>query len=438
MTGISRRQLGVLSGALSVSSVSESQALERVPFRGVLKIRVPWAIEALDPDALGDPLSAAFLPFVTETLYARNGATLFPTLTEALPKVEQGLARVTLRPGLRAANGAKFLAVHALQSLERARRGPAMGLFAEWQDLSVDPEGDRTLLIRTSAPHQVADILCCAASRMTEANFSPKKHRGLGAFTAEIAGRRLVLSRNLSAPRGPAYLDSIVVERADSLGDALSAFEAGDSAVGWFGKGLYRPRAGAIPFSAGSLGWVVLRSHAGLGRWGAPGVLQALLDGTDLTKLGHVGIVGEPPRAARGFWGGPPTTLLVDTACSQLVEAAQVMAGTLSQPGHELLVKRVSKTEIERASATREPALSLEFVRALGSKGEHMLVTLLAAQDPKLALHPPKLKVNAAREVALTLPLGVVGELKLRGACDARFVNLERFELADVWWREPI
>lgn len=436
MNVVSRRSLAALAFGSVLGRESPSLALDRTPYGGRLRLRVPWAIERLDPYVSDDPLSALFSPFVTETLFAQQGATLFPVLTEALPTLEAGSARVRLRADLRTADGVPFLAGQAVRCLERARSGRAIGLFAEWDALSVDAADPRVFRVRCRRPNQVARILSSSACAMTGSEFSTVRQRGLGAFTAEIANGKLLLSRNASAARGPAFLDSVVVERADSLRDGLAQFEAGESAVGWFGAGLYRPRPKALPLAGGPLGWLILRAERGLGRWGAAGVVQSLLDALDLSKLGHLGVNGLPARGSPERWGGPSTPLLVDQACPHFVEAAQVLASMLSQPAHEWVVKRVPRAELARAAKAGEAVMVLDFVRRLSAAPEATALALLAAQDLKLAAHPPKLSLLSAQEVARTLPFGVVGELSVNGACDARFINLAKFELGDVWFKE--
>ncbi len=436
MNVVSRRNLAAFAVGSVLGRESPSLALDRMPYGGTLRLRVPWAIERLDPYAPDDPLSALLSPFVTETLFAQQGATLFPVLTEALPTLAAHSARVRLRTDLRTADGAPFLAAHAVRCLERARNGSAVGLFAEWDALSVDEADPRAFHVRCRHPDEVARILSSSGCAMMGSEFSTVRLRGLGAFTGEVSGGRLLLSRNASAARGPAFLDSVVIERAESLRDGLAQFEAGESAVGWFGAGLYRPRPKALPLAGGALGWLILRAERGLGRWGAAGVVQSLLDALDLSKLAHLGVNGLPARSPRERWGGPNVPLLVDQACPHFVEASQILASMLSEPGHEWRVKRVPRAELARAAKAGDAVMILDFVRRLSTAPEATGLALLAAQDLKLAAHPPKSSLLSAAEVARTLPFGVVGELSVSGACDARFVNLAKFELGDVWLKE--
>jgi hypothetical protein len=264
--------------------------------------------------------------------------------------------------------------------------------------------------------------------------YSPLEPDGTGAFQARVEPGRLLLTRNPNAARGPAFLDRIEVRAFSDLGDALRAFEAGNVDVGWLGSGLHRPRGDAVSFLGTAYGWAVLRSgKAARGGWGAPGVLQQLIDGVDPDRLRHSGLDGLPTSAMPSApWGGGPAEVLVADDAPQLALVARTLVSALSRPGHELTLVPTSRAELARKRGTRDFSLWVDFVRSLGPKGALTQLALLAAVSPELAKKPPRIEDFEARAIARGLTLGVIGELWATGAQSPAFQGLAGWQLGDV------
>jgi hypothetical protein len=124
---------------------------------------------------------------------------------------------------------------------------------------------------------------------------------------------------------------------------------------------------------------------------------------------------------------------LVDEGAPHLVEIAKTLAAILSLPSHEVRAAPKPATELGPRRPAGRYALLLDFVRALGPRAEDVPAALITASDPELALRPPRLGAQPAQVVARSLALGVVGELRLRGASVPTFRGLGTWDLGAVW-----
>ncbi|HVW30708.1 MAG TPA: hypothetical protein VHC69_35370, partial [Polyangiaceae bacterium] len=242
----------------------------------------------------------------------------------------------------------------------------------------------------------------------------------------------VTLLRNERAARGPAFLDRIEVRRAGDLASGLRAFEAGDADVGFLGAGLHRRRAGAVDFRTDPFGFVVLRTGALAGTWGAPGVAARLVSGLDPSRFSHLGL---SPRGggAPVPWGGPPADLLVDGGAPYLVEIARVAAAALSASGHEIRPYPLPERELAARREGGKYALAVDFVRRLGPGKDDGLLSLLAGADPKLADRPPRFAGQNEDSLTRTLPLAVLGELAVVGAHAPSWSGIEQWDLGAVF-----
>jgi peptide/nickel transport system substrate-binding protein len=421
---------------VAVAATATAAALGRKPFGGRLRVRVPWATSSLDPHAIGDPTAALFGSAIADPLYALDSHDRpYPTLARGLPEATAEGALVRLRPDLNTGRGRALDARDLLFSLRRARDRGAVALLSPFAKPVPHPHDGWAIVFPDAEPLAVARALTSPLTALLPRGFSRLRPDGTGAFVASTGRKRLVLKRNPTAARGPAYLDAIEVTAATDLADALRSFESGDADLGWLGRGLHRPRAGSIPFSAGPLGWVVLRTGAEAGSWGAPGVAQQLLDRIGTAALGHLGLHGLPNLPGDPAWGGKPCELLVASDAPHLVGIARTVAGVLTRPGHEIHVAERSRRDLAQRLHRSRFALMLEFVRPLGPSSKDALLSLLTAADPALARRPPRLAGTAPRRIAQTLPLGIVGELRIEGAHMPRTQGLANWNLGEIWQR---
>jgi peptide/nickel transport system substrate-binding protein len=392
-------------------------------------------VQRLDPHELDDPLAALFAAAICDPLYALDGAgRAYPALAEGLPEATAEGARVRLRAGLRSAKNKPLSAADVHASFERAKKRAGSALLPDLVALR-GVRGDPLALDFVGATAATLGArLANPLLTLVPRDYSPLDPDGTGAFQARLEPGRLLLLRNQNAARGSAFLDRIEVRAFSDLGDALRAFEAGNVDVGWLGSGLHRPRGGAVSFTGIPYGWAVLRAGNARGGWGAPGVLQQLIDGVGADRLQHLGLEGLTTAGAPSAgWGGGPAEVLVADDAPQLALIARTLVTALSRPGNELTLVPTSRVELARKRSSREFSLWVDFVRNLGPKGPMTQLALLAAVSPELAKKPPRIDDFDARAIARGLPLGVIGELWATGAQSPAFQGLSAWQLGDVW-----
>lgn len=425
---LTRRAFGI-----GLLVAARARALMRPKFGGTLRMKLPLALSELDPHLLDDPAAALFAPAVFDTLFAldANGKA-FPALAAALPEDHADGARVKLRPGLKTALGRPLSTKDIVFALERSSRHGGAAWLSRLPLPKTDTKLPDTVIFPGTKAAGLGELLASPITAIVPRGFNRLRPDGTGAFRAMPSAEGMHLTRNENAARGPALLQTIRVQEAHDLADALRAFETGEVDVGWLGKGLHRPRTDAKTFEAGHLGWVVLHSGTQALAWGRPGVTQRLLDELPLERFRHLGLRGPSPASTRSAWGGPSGQILVDGSCPQLVEIAASLAALLSRPDHELSAAPLPRQELRARRRSKQFLLMLDFVRRFSPSAKGTVDALYAAADPALAKNPPKL-LSDARTIARTLTLGVVGELHGYGAYAPSLVNLERWDLPDAW-----
>lgn len=418
------------------TAAGAAHALGRTPYGGRLRLKIPWPVDRLDPHAIDDATAALFGEAVADPLFARDaGGRLYAALAAGLPEATAKGARLLLRPGLVTARGRALDSRDVVWSLERAARAGATALLAPFARPLRDNSDPLAVLVPGADPTTLADALTSPLTAILPRAFSPRSPDGTGAFVAYPSSNTLALRRNLHGARGASFLDAVEVTRAADLADALRSFEAGEVDVGWLGRGLHQPRPGSIAFDAGMFGWAVLRAGADAGAWGAPGVLQQLLDRIPASRLSYLGLSGLPRGSGDHAWGGAPGDLLVRDDAPHLVEVARALAALLSAPGHELTPLPRPSVELDARLRSRRYTLMLDFVRPIGPSARDTLLALLTASDPALARRPPRLASRGPREIARTLALGVVGELRIAGAHMPGITGLESWQLGALWMK---
>jgi len=419
-------------GASAVTTLA--RALGRIPYGGRLRISVPWPIYGLDPASLDDGFAAMFAGAAFEPVYALDAAgNPYPTLADALPSKLGDGCRLKLRTGLKTAAGRGLGAADLVATLARARARGAAGLLGEI-DAASDPGDALGVVFPRAQPDAVARALASPLSALVPRRFSPLAPDGCGAFKAELAPGRAVLTRNPNAARGPAFLDAIEIVSVTDLADLLRSFEVGQSDVGWFGQGLYRAVKDATPFETPRYALAVLLPGRGAGAWGAPGTLQGLLDAVPAAQLSHLGLRGLPAQArGSAAWGGPSTSLLVRSGAPQLLAIARAVAASFSTPGHELSVVEKSGDELANLRKTQQFGLLLDCVRAPSEAPRDLELALRSAASPEAAKRAPKTAGISPRELGRQLALGVVGDLSMWGALRSGFAGVEAWQLGAIY-----
>jgi peptide/nickel transport system substrate-binding protein len=437
VTRLSRRCFG-LSLGIAVSALTQARpagALGRKPYGGTLRLRLPWPLDTIDPHALDDALAALVGASVADPLYALDPAGHpYPALADGFPEAVAGGVRVALRPNLLTARGVPLDARDAVASLRRAARAGAAGLLAPFGKITPDPKDPLAFSFAAADPTLLASALASPMTAIWPRGASRTRPDGTGAFLAELSRGRVLLTRNPNAARGAALLDRVELSGAADLKDALRAFEAGETDASWLGEFLHKPRPGALKYDAGPLGWVVLHTGKDAGAWGAPGVAQRLLDALPSGRLSHLGLSGASGgRGGATAWGGEAAEIVVMEGAVHLEQIAKELAATFSSPGHELRVAVRPRSEVEYRRARGRFALLLDFARSVGAgPGAHQLGVLTAA-SPALAAKPVLTPSGAPRDVATTLSLGVVGQLRATGAHVGALREFSLFDLGSVW-----
>ncbi|AUX47246.1 hypothetical protein SOCE26_087600 [Sorangium cellulosum] len=442
-----RALLGGAAALLAAAALpAPARALGRTPLGGRLSMHLPWPTSSLDPHELNDPAAALFASAIADSLYGTDAAgNPYPTLAAALPSREGDAAVVRLREGMRTARLLRLDGRDILSSVERARARGGAAVLADVPSPARHPKDPLAAVFPRADPARLARALASPLVALLPRGFDPAAPDGTGAFRAELGPRRLTLTRNDVAARGPAFLDAVEVVRSDDLTTSLRAFEAERDDLGWLGAGLHTNRREAIRFDLGVAGWIVLTTGPDAGPFGQPGVAQRLVDALPPERLAHLGLFALPKAHGDPAWGGPPAELLVDESAAHLVEVAEAVAPILSRPGHEVTATPVARAELGRRRARGKATLAIELVRPLGPGPLHALLALATADSRgralDLARHPPRLAQSAApRSLTATLRLGVIAEVRIAGGVMpdvalARALNGEGWDLGATFRR---
>jgi len=416
----------------AIGATSTAGALGRTPTAGTLRLRLPLFFGGIDPHSLDDPLSALFAPAIADPLFAldANGRP-YPALA-ALPERTATGARITLRPELVSARGKALLAADAVFSFKRAQASGGAAVLGAFRAPSVAPRDRFSFVVPEAHPEELARALASPLTALVPRGFSAQNPDGTGAFKASFDSGTLSLTRNESAARGAAFLERIELSRATDLADALRAFETGQVDVGWLGNGLYRPKVGALSLEGPVFGWIVLRTGLEAKSWGAPGIASQLTRALPAAALSRFGVRPLTTGSSGVRWGGGPTALLVSDDAPHAVELARALEPLLTSSGNEVRATPVARATWLEARRTRRYGLLLDFVRTANADPTQSLQALLATVDPALARRPPKNSISVA-EATRTLPLGIVGELRVAGARSPEFEGLEAWQLGSVW-----
>ncbi len=421
-------------GALLLLAPGAS-ALGRTPLGGTLRLSVPFSTRELDPHAGDSAIAALFAPAVADPLFALDEeGRPYAALAEALPERTAEGARLTLRAGLVSARGKRLDARDVAFSLARAARLGGAATLGELPAPSPDARDRLALVFPGADPTAVAVALASPLTALVPRGFSAARPDGTGAFRATVTASGLTLERNVVAARGPAFLERVEVTRAAGLADALRAFESARADVGWLGAGLHQPRRGSVALAGPDYGLLVLRTGREARAWAAPGIAQGLLDRVPPGALAHLGVrdVGGTRRAG-ALWDGGAAELVVASDEPMLGEIAEALAGLLAPRAGTLAARGVPPSELAARRATGAFALMLDFVRLAGPPGRATLLALLAATSPELARRPPRPPSYEPRDVARTLPLGVVGALHVTGARVPELGGLEHWQLGNAY-----
>ncbi|HEX5101110.1 MAG TPA: ABC transporter substrate-binding protein, partial [Polyangiaceae bacterium] len=354
-------------------------------------------------------------------------------LARALPDATAQGSRIALRPGLVTARGRALDAADVVASIERSRKLAARPLLSGFGAVRRVRDDPLAVDCTGVSPAAAADALSSPLTALVPRTFSASKPDGTGAFRADPTARGVTLVRNERAARGPSFLDRVEVRKAADLAAGLRAFESGEADVGFLGAGLHRRRAGALDFRTESVGWIVLRTGPEAGEWGAPGVAARLVEALDPARLSHLGLAPPGARATGRGWGGAAANLYVDEGSSYLVEVARAVATAISQPGREIRPAPLPHAEVARLRDGGHFATMIDFVRRLGPSPRHAALSLLGAANPRLADKPPRTIAEDIAVLTRTLPLAVLGELRLAGARAPDVHGLEQWDLGSMW-----
>jgi peptide/nickel transport system substrate-binding protein len=426
-------RFGRRSFLAAASAAASASALGRTQVGGTLRLRLPVYFGGIDPHSLDDPLSALIAPAIADPLFSLDGSGKpYPTLATRLPERTADGCRITLRAELRSARGKVLSAADVVFSLKRAQVLGGAAVLGAFRPPIADRRDRLSLLVPDANPEALARALASPLTALVPRGFSALAADGTGAFKATFASDTLSLTRNENAARGAAFLERIELARAADLADALRAFETGQVDVGWLGNGLYRPRPGALPLDGPVFGWIVLRTGLAVKNWGAPGIAGQLTAALPAAALARFGVRPVPGAGDGVRWGGGPASLLVSDDAPHTVELARALEPLLSSSGNEIRTTPVPRATWLEARRSRRYALLLDFVRVTTGDASQSALGLLAAVDPALARRPPK-NLNSVLDATRTLPLGIVGDVRVAGARSPEFEALDAWQLGNVW-----
>jgi peptide/nickel transport system substrate-binding protein len=116
------------------------------------------------------------------------------------------------------------------------------------------------------------------------------------------------------------------------------------------------------------------------------------------------------------------------------VAVARTLASALGREGHELVVEARSRAQLSADRRSGRFALMLEFIRSPGN-GTPVAHALYPAVDPALGRKAPRLKGSDPRALTRTLPIGIVGELRVSGAHMPELQELSAWDWGECWLR---
>jgi len=435
---LTRRQLLAL-GLAGAGSL----AMGRTPYGGRLDFSVPFSLRRLDPHESNDPAAALFAATFAEPLFARTpNGVVYPTLADGLPEFTKDGCVVRLREGIRTGHGRLLTNKDLSWSLQRSLLRGARAVLGPFGEAKRHPEDKYAVIYPSGEPQQIAEALCSPLCAVVPRTFSSQKPDGAGPFVAELNDNRLRLRRSLTAARGPAYLDSIEVQSSSNLAEGLRRFEAGESDLGWLGRGLHAPRKDSKLVDAGMVGWVVLHSGKQAGRWGAPGAAGQLLGRIGAAQLERfgLGVIAQPNATAT--YGGDECELITRNDSTYMKELGRAVSELLSNGTHKVKLKPVPADELSSRKDSRDFCFLLDVTRALGPSPQEQQLSLLQEANPQLARRapplPPGLEGPAlVRRVTAPLSLAALGELRVVVAQMPNLQDLGQWELGSAWLRPP-
>ncbi len=421
---------------------SGALAMGRTPVGGRLRLSVPWSLTRLDPHDQNDPAAAFFAPAVAEPVFGVDArGRIYPTLAAELPQKTKTGCVVRLRPGLRSTAGRAIDNRDLTWSVARARRFGASALLAGLPNPKRVPGDALAVSFDSATPERVLGPLASPLCALLPRAFGPQEPDGTGPFRARLHDGLLELSRNPHAARGPAFLQSIEVQPARDLAEALRQFESGEVDLGWLGRGLHGPRKDSRLVDAGRVGWVVLHSGSQAGAWGAPGAAAGLLASIAASRLERFGL-GEVGRASsRHAYAGPDCELLTREDSSYLVELARSLSELLGSDGHRIRLVTASAEVIRKRKRSRDFGFLLDMTRSLGPELSHLQLSLLQEASPELARRPPAIPQGMNRSVLVQrttamLSMAVVGELKVVVGKAPQLHGVEGWQPGDFWLQD--
>lgn len=423
--------------AALVSSSQPAASLGRIPYGGQLQLSFPYSVRSIDPHDISDPFAAFFANTLFEPLYGVDQlGRPYPKLARELPLAHPLGSLVALRKNLVSSRGKKLDRKDLLSSLLRSASRGGGAVLAQFGAPKLAPNEDEAVLFPGASPTELAQALSSPLTALVPRSFDPQNPDGCGAFSATLTAAEALLTRNVDAARGPAYLETVTIRTRDSLSDCLRDFETGKSSFGWLGRGLYRPRAGTRLLESETGAWVVLHSGRTAARWGLPGTPSQLLRSLAPEQFARFGLRVPAPQSPKVNYAGPSCEILTRDDSGYLRELGSALCGLLSNGDSRLSLKTVPHSEIAEAKRSGNFCFLLETLRQAGPRNADKKLSLLHAVDPRLSKRPPRSSAqDAVTEMSRTLPLGVLGDLVLNLGVEANLEVPAPFHLGAVWLR---
>lgn len=411
--GLSRRTW--TQSLLGLAAATGSAHAARRPVYGG-QLRVSWPFAKPDLTRPHSTSSVLLASALAEPLYGRTpDGRYYPALARALPEERDGRVHLLLREDLEFSDGSLATANEFKGLLEERRKAsPHITDLPEARS-----EGTLGLSFAGVAPSELMRMLALSSFHL-----GPRGSRSLGAFFLEQSAMEITLKRNKRAPRGGSFLDRVALKRG-AVGDGLRDFEVRAADVSWFGRGLHVPRADSSEVTLSGCGLLLLLGGKGLGAFGAPGVLQSLLNRGLPPALLDLGVGSTlPPYSA------PPEfprrlSLLVESDDPYLAELGLALAESWSRPGqtHELITCDAPELDVRCKSRDFDLCLRLVSTRGLSPRELETLLMVLDGQRPH---SPQRISSSDVSTLARRLHLGVLGEWRPRIAMGPKVLGLIR------------
>lgn len=397
MTGGARASRGVvLVAAICASFASEATAASRGQYGGTLRAAVAGEWEQRDPLLADSPQDAAMLALVARPVCQLDpNRGVMPMLAQELVRDGATSLRITLRPGLRAADArgpltAQQVAHSWMRAHQSETQSPYRALLfpLRGEGRYLAPSSTNTLPLTLAFPWpDLEKSLCHPALTVVHTNAQRVPQSGIGPYLPTRAPG--VFMANWNHPGGRSYVDRLSVTSGD-LRAVQRVLQLGDAEVG-LGAAQEGMNVLAAPPALFAT-WLAFKPERTGPAFRAS--VERLIDRGDLTRIfvrspstamssllppALMPQAPAPQATTRGSAPGHELTLLYDVTLADQKAVAERIQVKLHDGGYKVVLRGVSRKALRAAWASGRFDLMLHALLLPPSTGPALAVALDAA-----------------------------------------------------------